>query len=55
MFEQLKEDMDIIHDNKVLNEIRKSIQDMKIEFIKEIELLKKTQTVSLVFSSAIEF
>ena len=43
MYEQLKEDMDIIHDNKnkVLNVMRKPIQDMEVELTKEIELLKQ--------------
>jgi hypothetical protein len=44
-FRQLKEDMTILQGSKPeRNEMRKSIQDVKIEFNKEMELLKKTRT-----------
>lgn len=46
MFNQFKQDMNIFQENKnkKINEMWKSIQDMKTEFINEIELLKGRQT-----------
>lgn len=45
MLKQLKENMNALQKNKHtdLNEIKKSIQNMRIEFNKEIKLLKKNK------------